>query len=306
MKIFTKETNGLKALVLSDLHIFNDKEIKSVEDKLITLKNNQYDVIYLVGDILDSTNILYSSEYITGRLIELIAYLGHIAPTYIVYGSHDLAYYDFNQKDHWSPDEEKFKNSFLNLIVRYHNIHVLENETVFLDKEKNYTLSGFNPSLAYALKTPDGNLRELMEEKEEYAFLKRLDPNKTNTLLCHYPNVIMSLEETGVLTSIDLSIAGHNHNGVTQIKFFPLEKILNALGETNRGIITPGKSLNFKETEKLRGVLSLSERNTLVINPAFKTFAASSGILEKIDGLFYRGYTEIEYVPEAKKLTRTK
>ena len=46
MKIITKENQGLKVLVLSDLHIFTEKDIKQVELLMTKFKNNNYDAIY--------------------------------------------------------------------------------------------------------------------------------------------------------------------------------------------------------------------------------------------------------------------
>lgn len=301
MQIITKESEGLKVLVLSDLHIFTEKDLKQVENLMAKLKNNNYDAIYLVGDIIDSTNVLKLSKHISDRLLALIACLGYIAPTYIVYGSHDLAYRSIYNS--WLEDERTFHLKFLNKIASYQNINVLDNETKSLKEGTGYTISGYNPSLKYAIDTPDGNSSILLKEKEEYEFLTKLDPDKTNTVLCHYPEAIITLYNEGILKNADLSIGGHDHNGCTQFKFLPVELILNLFGQNNRGLITPGKSINLENTKNLRGVLDLDESSKLLINPAFKTFANCTGMLEKLDWLFYRGYSEIEYIPE-KSLTR--
>lgn len=301
MKIITKEIEGLKALVLSDLHIFTEKDLKQVELLMDKLKNNNYDVIYLVGDIIDSTNVLKLSRLVTGKLLELIAFLGHIAPTYIVYGSHDLSHRSIYGK--WLEDEKTFQIEFLNKIAGYHNINVLENETKSLKEGTGYTISGINPSLSYAMDTPDGNDKILLKEIDKFEFLTNLNSNYTNTLICHYPEAIMKLQEVGLLENISLSIGGHDHNGCTQFRFLPVELILDLFKQNNRGLITPGKSIKLKDTKKLRGVVDLGGSSKLLINPAFKTFANCTGILEKLDFMFYRGYSEIEYIPE-KNITR--
>lgn len=304
MKIFTNESQRLKVLVLSDLHIFSEKDIKNVEKLMEILKNNKYDAIYLVGDILDATNILYCwNGKITGRLLELMAFLGHVAPTYIVCGSHDQAYRTIFKRNSWMEDEETLQAEFLDKISGYHNINVLENETRVLKEGTGYTISGFSPSLSYAMNTPDGNEEILLKEKSKYEFLKKLNPNNTNTLLCHYPQAIMSLFNAGGVQNVNLSIAGHNHNGCTQFKFIPVEFVLNLFRQNNRGLITPGKSIKLKDTKDLRGIKELDNDSLLLINPAFKTFAACTGALEKIDWMFYKGFSEVEYVPE-EKLTR--
>lgn len=299
MKILTKATHGLKVLVLSDLHIFSQKDIITVENLLEELKNNNYDAIYLVGDIIDATNIL-NWDNVSGRLLELMSFLGHIAPTYIVYGSHDLAYRTTSKKNPWLKDEVTFKERFLDKIAGFNGINVLENETKTLDANKEYTISGINPSLDYAMTTPDGNTEILLKEKERYEFLNNLNANQTNTLLCHYPNAVMDLYNHGLLPNVNLSVAGHNHNGCTQFKFIPVEDVLDLFKNYHRGLITPGKSVKPKDTANLRGVTVLDSDSLLLINPSVKTFAACTGPLAKLDWMFYKGYSEIEYIPENK------
>ena len=63
-EIITKQHNFLNALVISDLHIFNSCDISTMEAILEHLRKQKHDVIYLVGDIIDSTSVhppLFSS-----------------------------------------------------------------------------------------------------------------------------------------------------------------------------------------------------------------------------------------------------
>lgn len=293
MQILTKQEHGLKALILSDLHILSIRDISAVQNLLVKLEKNEYDVIYLVGDILDSTNALQMDNSLTAKIIELISYFGCIAPTYIVYGSHDTSYR--TMYNNWSADEKTFKNKFMDKVAGISNVRILDNETINIGN--GYTISGINPSLDYAISTPDGNNKVLEKELEKYEFLSKLDSNNTNTLLCHYPNAIMYLHQLGIMPYVDLSIAGHNHSGCTQFKFIPVEWILNLFGQNNRGLITPGKSTDLEDTKVLRGDIDVSSYNILLMNLAFKTLSASSG-LEKFDWMFYKGYSEVEYIPQ--------
>lgn len=295
-----KKLSNINALVISDLHIFTLQDIAMVEKMMEKLKQRKYDAIYLVGDIIDATNILYHDK-ITGRLLELMAFLGHIAPTYIVYGSHDLAFRTDSKKEPWAADEATFKNKFLDQIAGYKNINILENEAKEL--VPGYTISGINPSLAYAMKSPDGDNEQLLKELDQFSFLRNLDSTNVNVLLCHYPNAIMTLKQkTDLLDKVYLSIAGHNHNGCTQFRFLPVEKVLDFFRQNNRGLITPGKSLKPSDTALLRGKVTFDDQSILIMNPAVKTFAACTGPLEKLDSLFYKGCTEINYQFECRKL----
>lgn len=307
----TKQQVGKKFLVISDLHALNRFDalgFRAIINEL-TLKNKKYEAIFLVGDILDSTNILYGNQAIYILLLHFMEFLGSVAPTYVVYASHDLSYYSLDNVKStgspWIPDEEMFRKRFLDVVSKFPGFHIIENATEVLGD--GYTISTFNPSLEYAMNFPDGISSKSENIASFVSFLDDLSSDDTNLLLCHYPNFILYLFKQGYLKNVDLAIAGHNHNGCTQLKFFPIEFILNFFKQPNRGLITPGKSLSPKDTENLRGVVELNERTNLLINPAIKTLADCSG-LEHFDNLyFYKGVTEIEYIPESvMKLTRSK
>lgn len=296
----TKQNRGLKILVLSDLHVINHGDISRMTKMMQKFDEKHYDAAYLVGDIIDSTNVLRTNPKVTGKLLEFISFLGNKMPTYIVYGSHDVAFFTpdrhSRQVSSWIDDEGIFREKFLDIVSKYHGIHVLENETQ--EMIEGYTISGINPSLKYAIGVPDGDPNQLEAEAKQYSFLKNLDCNQTNILLCHYPNAIFQLHRTGLLENVNLSISGHNHNGMTQLKVFPLEGILNIFGQANRGIITPGKSIKLSDTAKMRGINQLGDDQLLFINPAAKSLAETAGILKYGNCLFYSGYSEIEYVKE--------
>lgn len=291
---------GKKFLVLSDLHIFKENSL----GKLCTIKeyieenagDSSYDAIFVVGDIVDATNVLRFNNFVSNELLNFMKFLGEVAPTYICYGSHDLAFMD--KEDgllDWYPDEQIFQERFLDKVYGFSGIQNLDNGTQ--DIGDGYTVSVYNPPLVYAMDSPDGDNKYLIEE--QFSFLNNLTQDKVNTLLCHYPNAIKYLHRKGKLNNVDLAIAGHNHNGITQ--FIPLECFLNLIGMKNCGLITPGKVLFPRD---VRGVEPLSYRTDLLINPAVTSLAECTGNLAKFDSLFYVGATEVIYEPcmELKKV----
>lgn len=293
MKIFTYnfKTNNLndkKALVVSDLHIFKEKDCKILDTIMEMLEKGNYNYLYIAGDIIDATNIFHSKENDEwlNKLYDFFKNAGQILPVFIVYGNHD--YQKFTLDKEWIDDSKSFYDFFINRISGYSGIYILKNDTY--DLGGGYTISGYSPKYNYALKE-DG----ISKLREDLSFLSKLDPQKYNTLLCHYPSLFLDLKQDDLLKNIDLSIAGHNHNGVTQVRFFPLEKALNLTHQNNRGLMTPEGSINPKDTKILRGSYPLNDRNTLVINPAIKTITGCKGALEKLDNLFYEGASVIYY-----------
>lgn len=316
MKIFThylKTNNPIpkKALIVSDTHIFNEKDCEILDGVLNEVENKQYDYVFLVGDLIDSTNVFYDVYKMSWlpKYYEFYKTLGQIAPTFIVYGSHDFGYL----KDGiWLDDKVTFYDRFVNKVSGYTGIKILENETY--DLGDGYTVSGYNPTSVWGY-NPNRNYT-IPEEKralitKELAFLHKLDPNKFNILMCHYPNIFLDIAEDEIFKSVDLGVAGHTHNGVTQFRIFPLESVLNFLHQNNRGLITAEKSIKPEDTKYLRGRIELNNRASLIVNPAAKTLAACTGTLEKFDALFYKGATEltmsnIEQSDNLKKVRRLK
>ena len=180
MKLFnhtinTKENSSLKTLVLSDLHIYDFNDIVKIRVVLEKIEKGTYDAIFIVGDILDSTNILKDS-FNTSLLLEFISFLGYMAPTYIVYASHDIGY--FSKKQGWILDEVTFKDKFLNNIINRHGINVLCNETKEI--KNGYTVTGINLPIFH-----DTTCEEIskMLEMSNFSFLNELDENKPNSYI---------------------------------------------------------------------------------------------------------------------------
>lgn len=294
--IIENSKGNLKLLALSDLHIIDNQSLKKIKQLKKHLQNNKYDIICLVGDIIDSTNI-FENKKIYNALLDFIKYLGEFTKTYIVYGSHDISFRDY-KNNIWIEDYISFKKYFIDVVSKYKNIKILENESI--DLNNKYTISGFNPSFKYA---HSKNNYEILKKEGGYNFLKKIDKNKTNIFLCHYPNVVMNLVNENILNNFDISISGHNHNGMTQIKIFPFEKILNIFNQNNRGIITPTKSFKLKDTKLLRGNIKLNDRNALLINPSVTSLAKCTSILHYFDWIFYAGATEIIF-NKAKSLDK--
>lgn len=295
----------MRIFVLSDLHIFSEKDIPNINNLIKEVEGEQYDAIFLVGDIVDATAVLKYNSRVTGILLDFIKLLGSLAPTFIAYGKHDLA--DFNKgfDPDWNPDELSFYEEFLDVVAGFKGVNVDANKAYSL--KKGHTVSMINPTLQYDFKTPGGNPEELMKYVGKYKFLSELNPNFNNILLCHYPNAIITLYQNGLLSNISLGIAGHNHNGMTQI--VPLEIFLNIIGETNRGLITSGMSMKSSDTKYLRGIVELDSGTNLLLNPAIKTFTpcTGNGNLEKLNCMFYSGASVINYIPEGEfKLVRSK
>ncbi len=282
---FLTKGNNLKILVLSDIHYHkNTRKLKVI---LKYLSKHQFDMIFLVGDIIDSTKTLDNKET-KENIINFIDTLSKYAKVYLSFGCHDESNYIRKNLQ---------KTYALNDAI---NENLKENKQIFYEENKTYKLDEFktvtiiNPSFNYAMDR-DKTSNIINQEVQKYSYLKKLDKNKYNILLCHYPNFAFHLNKAGLLDNIDLVISGHNHNGMTQLRILPLEKILNLLGNPYRGIITPSKSFKLEETKNLRGFIPLNKRTNLLINPAVTSLGNTTKILQYGDFLFYNGGSIINF-----------
>lgn len=296
-----------KFLTLSDLHIFSERDYENMDIIIEELKSVHYDAIFLDGDIIDQTRVLRADEKTTNRLLWFIASLGEIAPTYVVYGNHDLGIYSNNYakwfKTPWIDDCSVFKEKFNDRIAGYDGIHIVDNKVESLGD--GYTVCGVSPGMDYILKDSNGEIDKVLDSID-LSFLTDLKENDFNILLCHYPNVVFDLYKLGYLKRVDVALSGHNHNGCTQLKIFPVEKLFDLFGMKNRGLVTPSMSVKFSNTSTLRGVKELDDRTNLVINPCIKTFSATGDSWELLDGLFYKGATSVECIPEEEIVLKKK
>ena len=287
-------------LVLSDLHIGSRKDLKVIEKVNTHIKDRMaklritYDAVFIVGDIVDSTDILGKSGPTYETLLELIYTLSSIAPVYIATGNHDLC--SKKRRDRaksywWKRDNVSFQSRIIDELDDTDH-PIIARDGIF-DLDDEYQIAIFNPPIEYMLKSPDGNDKYLKKNEHLYSFLKKLKPSKTNILLCHYPNVVRHLQRHGFIENVDLAVCGHTHHGMAQFLF--LEPLLDALGQKNRGLITPGKSIRPKDTAGLRGLIKLDERTRMYINPAVTSLSRNTGLLHIFEPLFYSGCTDIVY-----------
>lgn len=300
--IKTAKKSQKKVLILSDLHISKHEDavkLKKLISKILEniQKRKTYDAFLLDGDIYDSTNVL-RNEYLRNIVLDFIRLLGSIAPTVLTTGNHDVCALKIskNYRKGWKIDYDTFRQKFLDVVRNFEGVVLVDTGSCNLDAE--YVISIYNPSIEYMLSSPENRETSMTKDRDSYEFLKCLDRDKIQILLCHYPDVLKWLHSKGYLKNVDLAIAGHNHNGMTQFLF--LENILHAVGQKNRGIITPDMSAKLADTAKMRGMINLDDETKLYINPAFTSLAPNTGFLNHLDKFFYSGMTEITFEPDKR------
>lgn len=207
-----------KIVVISDIHYYNNKDMKKLNKVLKKIEFIKPDFICIPGDLIDEAKI-YDKEV----LINWLTNLGKICKVIISVGNHEL----FMTKKHIPT----FNTGLIEQIKQIDNVKYLDNEV--------YSNSGIN---FIGITLPFEYYYKLGENQEYFINFfnekfNRID-NKYNILLCHSPICIANkevLKKLKIGSRLDLVLSGHMHGGVTP-NF--LKRILKG-----RGFISPRRKI---------------------------------------------------------------
>ena len=205
-------------ILISDIHYTNRKDIKKLDKLYNVLKNMKSKYVCIAGDLIDSYDI--EKKYI----INYLKKLSKIKKVIISLGNHDIRskdkeYTSFFDKDFW------------NTIKSLDNVYLLNNEGVLIDDIYFY---GFTQSFNYYYKNKCESLDLLLNEIDNNNVNKTY--GKYKVLLMHSPIFIDNKIVREKLSSYDLILSGHMHNGC-------IPPIIDELVKNNRGIIAPNKKI---------------------------------------------------------------
>lgn len=214
-----KNNATLRVALLSDLH---GKDFGENNKALVdTVKSENPDIIALCGDMVsnDTENL--------DVLENLLRNLKQIAPTYFVYGNHEL-----DIKDKF--DFEKLANDT--------GTTLLDNETTIIKTDKgSIVLGGLSDFPYYEFFKPE------FDTPERYLWEEISLKSKTEfTILIHHqPEYLPSIVPD---SDIDLILCGHTHGGLIRLPFVG-------------GIIAPNQKV-FPEYDK--GLFELDKTDIII------------------------------------------
>lgn len=270
-----KIKNDTTLAIASDLHIdenFKNQEINNII-KLIEKENPNY--ILILGDILQQTNI--NSEDLR-KVSYVLKSLTNIAPTYSIYGNHDV------MAKYGNIRTENINQEYNELLLDIKGLTVLNNKSIVLDE--NIVLTGANFSFSYYLNENSIDYLALIKEYAEKGLFNGIDSKSYNIFLQHSPNNIFNKEiylqvleiikETYKSEiNLDLILAGHEHNGL-------VPNYISKIIKGNRGIIG---ELGRKKTilyNNCRNNKQINDNTLGVIVPPVTTFTGGLRHLNKL------------------------
>ena len=276
----TKNVNNKNIVLLSDIHYSNIFNLK-IFDKIINqIKNISVDYIFIIGDLIDNTNINYEVLY------SFLSKLEEYGKVFITLGNHDIYKYNSIKRNIFNLGKNIWIRSnhskLLKIIDKLDNTYLLDNNS-YIDNESNICITGINMSFEYYASNENIDIFK----KEINDINIKLNPKYYNILLIHSPYNVYKIPD--ILNDYDLILSGHMHGGLVHPLFSKLFK-------KNQGLISSRKEIfanyvrgrtktDYFEGYIYEGITKLSESSTKFLHFFDRLFPKNIGYIEinKID-----------------------
>lgn len=253
-----------KIVLISDIHFYPKYNLKRLDMVYEAIKKIKPNYICIAGDLIDRAHVSKTKEI--NYFNEWIFKLGTICEVLITLGNHDYTLEHEHDKVYANQDGYKM---ILNSIP---NVHVLDG-TIYCDKD--ICFYGYNPTFNYYCTKESDKPLMINDFKKKMPILK----SKYNVLLIHTPLYLRDIYDDLSLGKFNLILSGHTHGG-----------LVPHFIKGNSGIIDPCRGLFPKY---VRGHYKYKTTD-FVISSGVVKFSHSSGILEKVNGIYPISITIVE------------
>ena len=266
--------DDIKIASVGDIHIsklVGEKDISNIYNSLL---DENPDYICILGDVVDSPK-----EYINDKSVKdlklLMKLCSSIAPTLVILGGHDFIY-----EDHKEFPELFDEIGVWREIDNMPNVYVL-NDRTYIDER--IVFGGYRQKrLAYdhISKSRIEDCQSFYNDFQSYPYLYEKLPNDLpKVLLTHSPEPIRDKNVEKLLSSYDVILTGHYHNGC-------VPSFLENIYPKGAGIVTPKLSFFPKNA---RGIFKLDSGTYLVYSGGWiKMSNSAPRLLHPLDMLCNR------------------
>lgn len=288
-----KQSNKLTIKYISDIHYSKYFSDKRLFELLTKLKDGKTDYIFIVGDIIDSVDIIIDEHEKCENLVSWFTELSKICPIIIAFGNHE----NLSRKDYDINAYFKEINSFWKKISSIPNVHVLYLEKSYSDD--NIFVSSIEVDAAYYAKKREEKGVLLNSLKNKQTTFKRITNEKLNIFLFHSPVYLADKDILKYLKDFDVLISGHMHNGL-------MPDFLGKRINNNRGIISRYKRL-FPDNARGTKIVEYGNKKIhLMISGGITKLARPETILGKLNILFPMSIHEFKYDKKSKEIDEVK
>ena len=274
--------------VVSDIHVTKYASHKLHEKLIDKIKKENPDYILIPGDMIYSSDDLLEKNVIE-KLDYIIKNLCKIAPTYLVYGNHDL-------KDGRKTNKKLIDKYFKNMEDKSKGrFNVINNKVINIG---DINIIGVTPIFEmYYMKYRDKWISYFIDEINK---IEKFNRNKLNIILTHTPEVIYMLEKhiseypniKNIMDSIDITITGHMHDGLIPRHWQKLGIVKGDKGICASEGETMIKGSTIRIASRCRGTHNLFN-GKLIITRGLAKWPHPNPLYSSIDKLMYKDITTI-------------
>ncbi len=254
----------IKIAAISDIHYSQLVTPKVLESILFKLNSLNPDYIAIIGDLLDSIDVL-QDEKLENILLDFIDRLSILAPLIISLGNHDIS----TKKDgKWIFG---WAGSFWGKVAAMPNVTIVDNDVYQDDK---VFISGYTQPFDFYYKDKKEHIPVMISSLES-AKEKLLNPVVALPRICmiHSPYQLTTPVIAKYFKDYDILLSGHMHEGMVL-------PILDDIVKCNYGLIAPSKFLfpkNVRGTVRTDngqyliisgGITKIAEENPKILHPA--------------------------------------
>lgn len=257
----------INIMMFGDLHyskLFNDKKLDLISNKI-----NDADYLCIAGDLIDSTDFLYTNKDKREVITSFIRDISKKCKVFITLGNHDITnrrhdnnVYD-NNDDFWR-ELSIVDNVF---ISRYNSYYEDDNVIIYmLEASYDYYYSN------YKGESKDILLNKIKMDKKLFG---NMNNDKVKIVICHSPIYMTDSDILSELKDFNFIFCGHMHNGM-------IPYLCDKFIRNNRGIISPYGELFANNT---RGTIDINGIH-LIINGGITKLSLSSGIFRYFNFIY--------------------
>lgn len=283
---------SIRIINIGDIHFGMKTSLKRVKRPFQLASTLNPDYICLLGDNIDTTNIIDSDKK-RDEFISLLEYSASISPTMISLASHDQRYRNGD-----GTTIHNDKNDFWKMISMIPNIHVLNNSW-YRDKniqilgytQPNYYFHGDAPLPLYSKcsrERTDEDVDVLIENLKINRYLLKQGYGNCSVILFHSPKHMDNTDVRYHLRDFNYIFSAHMHNGCV----FP---VLDELMPGIIGLVSPQRELF---PSNCRGIIRTAYGSLCIINGGItKIHESAKAVLQPFNKLFPMHMDVVDIIP---------
>lgn len=258
---------NINIMMFGDLHYsdrFNDKKLDLISSKM---GDAQY--LCIAGDLIDSTDFLYTNKDRKNRITSFIRDISKKCKIFITLGNHDIA--DRSHGNNVRDDNDEFWRELSkidNVFVSRYNCYYEDDNVIIYMLEASYDYYYRD----YKNEAKDILLNKIKEDKKLF---DNMNNDKVKIVICHSPIYMTDSDILNEFKNFNFIFCGHMHNGMIP---YLCDKIIR----NNRGIVSPCGKLFSNNT---RGTIDINNIH-LIINGGITKLSKSSGIFSYFNFIY--------------------